>query len=360
MKIQKNIFNSNESQPDSSESHPDSSESQPDSSESQPDSSESHPDSSESQPDSNESQPDSSESQPDSSESQPDSSEEKITIKPKSGDFDTLVLSGGSIHCITMLGSLQYSKDNYLLEKIKIFIGTSAGALCGYLLALGYDPIEIMVHLCTNQLLERMKHFNIVAMLNGSGATTFLHIQEQLEKMTINKIGRLLTLKELHTILGKTLICITHNMTTGNEEILSYETYPDMPCLIALRMTCNLPFIFEPFTYMGNLYVDGGFSNNFPIDIGDIKGEKIFGIVLHDIKNNFETNPNNIIEYIYQLLSIPVLQRASIKIKNASDKCTILTLIPDKTFFFNFNLDTHTKLEMFSSGYIQMKNYWNK
>lgn len=286
--------------------------------------------------------------------------EEKLSGKPISGDFDTIVLSGGSIHSIIMLGALQYATDNYLIKKIHTYIGTSAGALCGYLLAIGYDPIEIMVYLCTKQILERMKQFNFVAMMNGGGATTFSYIHEQLEKMTIEKIGRLITLKELYTLFGKTLICMTHNFTTGKQEVLSYETYPDMPCLIALRMSCNLPFIFDHFKYMGNFYVDGGFSNNFPIDIGDERGNKILGLVLHDISNNFTRNQDNVIEYIYQLISIPVIQRVSDKISNVSDKCTVVTLKPDNTLFFNFNLDTHTKLEMFSNGYIQMKEYWEK
>ena len=285
---------------------------------------------------------------------------EKKVVKTISGNFDTLVLSGGSIHSIIMLGALQYATDNYLMKKINTYVGTSAGALCGYLLAIGYDPIEIMVYLCTKQILERMKQFNIVAMINGGGATTFSHIHEQLEKMTIEKIGRLITLKELYTLLGKKLICITHNYTSGKEELLSYETYPDMPCLIALRMSCNLPFIFDQFKYMGNYYVDGGFSNNFPINIGYENGEKILGLVLHDIGNNFSCNSDNIVEYIYQLISIPIIQRVTHKIKSMSDKCTIITLNPDNTLFFNFNLDTHTKLEMFSKGYIQMKENWEK
>ena len=287
---------------------------------------------------------------PDEVESTPD----KIG---KSGDFDTLVLSGGSIHAIIMLGSLQYAEDNFLLKKINTYIGTSAGAICGYLLAIGYTPIEIMVYLCTKQILEKMKHFNIVAMMNGSGGTSYIHIQEQLEKITIEKIGKLLTLKDLHTLFNKKLVCVTYNLTKNCEELLSYETHPDMPCLIALRMSSNLPFIFDHFKYTGSFYTDGGISNNFPIDIGDKLGTKILGLVLHKFNFDFK-NPGNTIEYIYQLMLIPINQSIISKITRASEKCSIIKLEPDKTPFFNFNLDTHTKLEMFSNGFVQMREYW--
>lgn len=285
--------------------------------------------------------------------------ESKVT--PKSGEFDTLVLSGGSIQAMIILGALQYASDNFLLQKITTYIGASAGAICGYLLAIGYSPTEIMVYICTKQILERMKQFNIVAMINGTGATSFSYIHEELERMTIEKIGRLISLKDLYTLFGKTLICTTHNMTTNKLEILSHETYPDLPCLIALRMTSNLPFIFDHFRYMGNFYVDGGISNNYPIDIADEKGNKILGIVLHDISASFNNNnSNNIIEYFFQLISIPMLQNVVTKIENSSDKCTNILLKPGSAPFFNFSLDTHTKLEMFSDGYHQMEKLWSE
>ena len=226
--------------------------------------------------------------------------------------------------------------------------------MIGYLLAIGYTPIEIMVYLCTERLLERLKEFNLVAMVNGGGATSFSHIHEHLEKMTINKIGQLITLKELYNTYNKMLICITHNLTTNKTEELSYKTHPNMPCLIALRMSSNLPLIFEHFKYLDSFYVDGGVSNNFPINIGEKEGEKILGITLCD--KNIMFNPgDNMLEYVYKLLSIQSHQIVLDKIKNKKDKTDIIKLQPDTHSFFNFNIDTHTKLEMFSNGYIQMK-----
>jgi NTE family protein len=284
----------------------------------------------------------------------------KTIIKPKSGDFDTLVLSGGSVHAIAVLGALQYAEDNYLLKKVTKFIGTSAGAMSAYLLAIGYTPIEIMVFLCTKHVLERMKNFNIVAMMNGNGATSFSHIHEQLEKMTIEKLGKLITLGDLYNIYGKELICVTHNLTSDKLEVLNYETYPDMPCLIALRMSANLPFIFDHFKYLGSFYIDGGISNNFPIDIAEKKGSKILGLCITNMNRNFREDKNNMVEYMYQLISIPIKQNVLNRIESVSDKCTVVILHPDKTPFFDFSLDTHAKLEMFSDGFIQMREYWEK
>ena len=277
-----------------------------------------------------------------------------------SGDFDTLVLSGGGIHGTTMLGALQYAEDNFLLNKINTYIGTSIGSILGYLLAIGYSPIEIIVYVCTKQLFEKLKNFNLVDMMNGGGATSFVHIHELMEKLTIEKIGRLLTLKDLYTLFNKSFICVTYNLTQNKQEILRHETHPDLPCLTALRMSSNLPLIFEKFKYTGNFYTDGGITNNFPIDIGDQIGNKVLGILLYNIDSDFNKDNTTSVEFIYKLMFIPVMQSMLSIIEKVSNKCSIVKLNPAKTSFINFNLDTHAKLEMFSDGFTQMKEYSEK
>ncbi|MEI8232075.1 MAG: hypothetical protein WCG32_05895 [Actinomycetes bacterium] len=44
--------------------------------------------------------------------------DDHTSVPSKSGDFDTLVLSGGSVQAMIMLGALQYAEDNFLLKKI--------------------------------------------------------------------------------------------------------------------------------------------------------------------------------------------------------------------------------------------------
>lgn len=274
-----------------------------------------------------------------------------------SGEYDTLVLSGGSIQGIIMLGAIQYMYENNRLSNISTYIGTSAGAMTSYLLAIGYTPVEIITYICTHQIMERLRQFNVVAMLSGNGATSFSTIHEHLEKMTIEKIGKLITLGELKTLFGRTLVCMTHNKTQDCVEMLSHETYPEMPCLVAIRMSSNLPLIFEDFKYNNSFYIDGGISNNFAIDIADKIGQKVLGVYM-DTPTSPQTtitNEHNILEYIYHLMFIPVRQNTIHKVNCASNKCTVISLKPDDTLFFNFALDTRTKLEMFSNGFSQMK-----
>lgn len=275
-----------------------------------------------------------------------------------SENYDTLVLSGGSSKGLVILGALQYGYDNYLLDEIKTYIGTSAGAITCFLLAIGYTPMEIISYICTNQLMEKLQHFNLVAMINNLGALSFTSIYEQLEKMTIDKIGYLPTFTDLHQKMNKTLICVTYNLTLNQTEYLSFDTTPDLPCLIALKMSSNLPLIFENFKYASYLYIDGGVTDNFAIDKGDSLGKKVLGIYIDpDKKDDYGENNNeiNIIKYIYTLMFIPISQTIKYKLQQISERCHVIKLTHDKTSLFDFNINSVEKLEMFSSGYQQTK-----
>jgi predicted acylesterase/phospholipase RssA len=278
----------------------------------------------------------------------------------KSGDFDTLVISGGSVQGIIILGAIQFTVDNFLLNKINTYIGTSVGAICIYLLIIGYTPSEIMAYICTHQITEQLKNINLVSMFNRQGALSFSIIYEQLEKMTIEKIGKLITMGDLFVLYKKTFICVTYNKTLDKPELLSHLTYPDMPCLIALRMSSNLPILFEDFKYMGNYYIDGGIVNNFPIDIGDTMGNKILGISMCcGTKFASSFSEESMLSYVYKLISVPMNQSVIYRIEKASEKCSIVQLSRNGLNPLNFDLDVRTKLDMFSDGYTQIKKYFS-
>jgi predicted acylesterase/phospholipase RssA len=287
-----------------------------------------------------------------------ESSSIKEIIKSSPVYYDTLVLSGASSKAFVTLGAIQYAFDNYLFKNLTTYVGTSSGCMICYLLAIGYTPIEIMVYICSNQIMEKMNDFNIVAMIQGRGAISFSNIQEQLEKMSISKIGYLPTLNDIKEKMKKNLVCVTHNLTENRTEYLSWETHPHLPCVTAIHMSANLPLVFENYRYGNCFYVDGGISDNFAIDTGEKMGEKILGINLNNELYNFSSETDvSILEFIYNLINVPVIQAINHKIQMASDKCKIINIkgVGLNLKIFEFNITSSTKLNMFSYGYEQMK-----
>lgn len=288
--------------------------------------------------------------------------EEEYDIKEPSKripNYDTLVLSGGSIKGIVTLGALQYAYENYYLKHINTYIGTSAGAMICYLLCIGYTPLEILVYISTHsEVFDKLQNFDIVNMYNGLGATSFLVIQDMLEKMTISKIGRLITLKELYDEFGKKLICTTYNDTDSKIEYFSYENQPSLPCLIGLRMSSNLPEIFEDFTYNGKQYIDGGLGDNFPIQLGEEEGERVLAFLVSKKNKSRTREDEHFLERVYRRAFIAITQSVEYKIRQATNKTTIIRFSYPSLKFFNFNISASEKMNMFSHGYQVTKDHF--
>ena len=279
----------------------------------------------------------------------------------KTIQYDTLVLPGGGIKGFFILGGLQAAIDNGYISNVKTYIGTSVGSMICYLLAIGYSPVEMLISIYSNRWLERMQYFNLVAMINGNGATSFSNINECLEKMTIDKIGRFLTLGKLKEIYGKTLICVSYNMTTCVTEYLGPENYPDLPCLTAIKMSSNLPLVFDRFKYMDNYYIDGGITDNFPILKGEELGTNVFGIYLQIEENSLRDDPDDgLISYFIRLMQIPIVHSTKKTIKSTTDKSLIIPINSGKLRnMLEFDLKSKVRLDMFSHGYQIVKDFFN-
>ena len=283
--------------------------------------------------------------------------EEEVLKDYKTNKFDTLVLPGGSIKGILILGGLQYCYDNFLLTDIKNYVGTSAGAFISFFLAIGYTPVEIITSICTNQVIEKMQHLNIFAMINNQGASSYTNLSNHLERMTLDKIGYFPTFHDIKHKFNKNLVFVTYNLTKDQGEYLSYETHPTLPCLVALRMSSNLPLVFESYKYDNNFYIDGGITDNFAIEHAEKIGNRVLGLYILYKNMSFSVS-DNVLEYIFKVIYIPILEQQRNKIDKSCTKKSTVVNITDNTehTMFSFNINSTDKLEMFSDGYNQCKN----
>lgn len=268
--------------------------------------------------------------------------------------WDTIVIGGGSIKGLSMLGAVQWLVDNNYLYGIKNYIGTSVGTLICYLVMIGYTPIEVIANICSRKITEKISCVDINSGLSGKGAVSFNPIQEELEKMTLEKLGTLLTMRELFNRFGKKLVCTVFNLTKNKSEYISVDTHPDIPCITAIRMSCSLPLIFEEVKYLDCYYIDGGIVDNFPFKYAKGMGKYIIGI---DIKSRPNAKPlfqTNMFEYLYQFMSIAVsnTNKHHTDLDPALHK--IINIETDSIKVFNFNISTRDKLELFSQGYNQI------
>ena len=272
-------------------------------------------------------------------------------------DFEGLVLSGGASKGFAILGAVQYLIDKGKLKNTKSFAGTSIGSVILYLFVIGYSGIEILIYLCSNNVIEKLNDCvqdkeSWLDFVSEDGIFDYEIINKTLEDMTINKIKKIPTLNELYVEYNKELYFTTYNFTKHETIYLSYKTHPDLNCLKALRMSCNLPYIFSKFFYNDEEYMDGGVSNNFPINVLD--NIHVLGI---SVSYKPFIGINKYMDRFFTLLMLPMNIRESEKIKKLKDN---LVLIDIEQSLLLFDISNSQKLDLFSYGYNICKNVLDK
>lgn len=284
--------------------------------------------------------------------------DEKDNCKEDKEVYNSLCISGGSVKGFLMLGCLQYLFDTCIVKNIENFSGTSVGAILSYLLCIGYEPIEILSFILVNKITDKLKTMNIISLLNREGLIDFDIINDYLEKMTISKCGKLLNMIDIKNKYNKNIYIITYNVTLKKEEIISPDTHPNLPCLVALRMSSNVPFLFKDFKYENNYYIDGAYTNNFPIELFDKPNYNTLGITIdYNIDFDFENKDNNVINYLSYLILLEKnkIQKNKINLLSEDKKKIKIFTITSKIQSFNFDIDTSKKLDLFTEGYKGMK-----
>ena len=183
-----------------------------------------------------------------------------------------LVLSGGSVRTVSVVGCLLYLHEQRLLQGVTTVVGTSAGAILGFMLVLGYTPTEV-VGLLKDVLIGKGYHklrlddllslniFETFGLDSGENIVAFL--RDVLEKAT----GlRDVTFMELTKRCGKNLVVCVANVSRQSTEYMCVDDTPDVSVITAIRMSGALPIVFSPVRHSnGDLYVDGALYEALPI-----------------------------------------------------------------------------------------------
>lgn len=207
-----------------------------------------------------------------------------------------LVLSGGGAKGLAHIGVLKVIEEAGV--KVDYIGGTSMGAIVGALYASGYSAQEL-------DSIFRVTDFTKLIQDNvPRGAKTFYE-KEDSERYALalpftdfsvsfpqaisggqnifNELVRLLFhVKDVHDFkkLPIPFLCMATNVETGQEVLLDHGYLPE-----AIMASGTFPSLFEPSEIDGDILVDGGVVNNYPIDkIKDLGADIIIGVdVQHDL-----------------------------------------------------------------------------
>lgn len=278
--------------------------------------------------------------------------------------YDTLVLSGGGKKGILQLGVLHCLQTNHIIDftKINNFIGTSIGAMICFMLCIGFQPVEILTHAFSNVFSSNM-NFNLLSFLSNYGICSNEMVFDYIHKITEEKLGYVPTLLELYEMYDKHLVCVSHNVSADiyNGESMAvyidYQSFPNLSCIEAIRMSSNIPIIFEKYVYDKNFFIDGALSDNYPIKYAQthFKHSTILGISIREEHEPIKDNPNktNVFEYMKSLLDISYKKNYSESVNydpNCENVHSVNICVSDNDTSL-LNISSRKKFELFSVGY---------
>lgn len=193
--------------------------------------------------------------------------------------FKNLVFEGGGVKGIAYVGALRVLKQKSILGQIQRVGGASAGAIIALLVGLGYTVAELRQILGTLNFKNFMDdswgvirdtdrlitHYGWykgdffrnwaaerVAEKAGNGEATFQELK---------KSGNFLDMYFMGT-----------NLSTHFSEVFSFEHTPRMCVADAVRYSMSIPLFFAARrSARGDIYVDGGVLDNYPIKLFDRK-----------------------------------------------------------------------------------------
>lgn len=259
-------------------------------------------------------------------------------------ETNTLVISGGGIKGLSALGALFYFQEMFSM-KITSYAGTSIGAIICCLLAIGYRAIDIHFYLEQSTFYRDIQQFHLNKLLQGNGILPWRLISYHLEKMIRDKISYIPTFRDIKNRFGIHLTLVTFNVTDRRPEYLNVDTHPDLSCLEAIRMSANVPLLFDRFRYRGKEYLDGGMICNYPISFYSQSHHKTIGINLGG--DTFITGQETYIEFLLTVLSMPYNYHNTAQTQGKVQDLNI----PSTVASFNFNLPLEKRKEMFIVGF---------
>ena len=185
-------------------------------------------------------------------------------------------LSGGGARGIAHLGMLKGLEE--INVKPAMITGTSAGSIVGAFYACGYSPDKIF------EIISRTRLFRILRpSFNWQGLLT-------LEK-TFDFFKSLLPADSFDSLDLPLYVCAT-NVKNGRAAFFS-----EGGLIRPVIASCAIPVIFSPVKIGDEHYMDGGIVNNLPVEplVGHV--ERIIGLHVNPVDENFEAgNMKNLLE----------------------------------------------------------------
>lgn len=190
--------------------------------------------------------------------------------------FRNLIFEGGGVKGIAYVGAMEALQQRGVFKNIKRIGGTSAGAINAVLLACGYSNAQqkkILFELNFENFLD--DDLGVIRdtkrLLSEFGWHKGDYFRKWIGGLIKDKMKTAdITFEEMKRSGCPDLYLVGTNLSTGFAEVFSPEHTPNMRVVDAVRISMSIPLFFSAIrAARGDVYVDGGMMNNYPVKLFD-------------------------------------------------------------------------------------------
>ena len=189
--------------------------------------------------------------------------------------YRNIVFEGGGVLGVAYIGVIRELYNHGVLNDIHGYAGSSAGSIAAAVLACRADMKFIE---------EKLKSLDMRALKDDSynAAIDVYNIIRNYGFCKGDKlrgwIGDILkeltgsesiTFKQVYDTYNSTLVITGTSLNTLSTVYYSHLSHPNMPVRDAIRISASIPYFFSAVHFDGDVLVDGGVLNNYPLSVFD-------------------------------------------------------------------------------------------
>jgi NTE family protein len=209
-------------------------------------------------------------------------------VTPRAQPYFNLALEGGGVRGLAYAGCIEELQQRGLMDCIQNVAGTSAGAIAGCLISVGYTSEELKVLLAD----LNVQNFNDGKWFFLGGQARLRReygwyrgdaLEDWMEEIIYKKTNiRHLTFMQLHQLKltdrqFRDLYVTACNLSQQKLAVFGWQDYPNMEIATAVRVSASIPLYFRAVKLdslghksdTGDVFVDGGFLINYPLTLFD-------------------------------------------------------------------------------------------
>jgi NTE family protein len=297
-------------------------------------------------------------------------------------EINKLAFSGGAIKGIAYIGvfkkieemiyerclvetkaDFDASKCDIPIFNIKKICAVSVGSIFSLIYLLKYTYTEMLEEVL-NKKFDQLKDIRIMNFVSKYGLDSGVNLISWIQSLMIKKgVNPSITLKDFYDSNGVDFQIMATNLNKYCYKKFNYLETPDIKVIDAIRMSISVPFLFTINEFEGDIHVDGGLIDNYPIKVfeGDLKNFLGFKLINHGEMDNHDVDEriDDIESYIYNILSCYMVQKEKHTTRSEEFKnCTVYIHTEDITQSVNFSLTVSEKHKLIEIGYKSISNFF--